>query len=439
MPLKSRISRWWSWLFVCLMIAGGALLPGDRTHPRTRAAGYGKVIAYERLPEMCEAPAWGQRQSRRDVAQRAASGTDPIRMIKDPYPSFAAVSVDPTRNEIVFTDESLFQVLVYDRRENTAPEAEASQPKRIIAGERTDIEFQSGVYVDPKTGEIYAVNNDTRDTTIVFGADANGDVAPSRSIQTPHGTFGIAVAERHDEALLTIQHEAAVVTYRKGAGGADDPIRLLQGERTKLADPHGIAYDSAEDVIFVANFGSRSGRIDPGVRRREAKANWPLGRDAAVPGSGTIAGPSITVYRRQATGDEAPLRVIAGPASELNWPTGLAFDPEQRELFVTNDTTHSVLVFDSRANGNAAPKRVLRGGRTGLANPTGVALDLKNRELWIANFGGHSATVYSLTASGDTPPLRTIRNGPAGAPSLMIGNPGALALDTKRGEILVPN
>lgn len=437
MPLKSRIGRWWSCLAVCLMIAGGALLPGDRTHLRTHATG--EVIAYERLPEMCEAPGWVERQSRREAAQRTGSGMDPIRMIKDPYPSFAAVSVDPARNEIVFTDESLFQVLVYDRRENTAPEAEASRPKRTIAGERTDIEFQSGVYVDPKTGEIYAVNNDTRDTTIVFGPGANGDVAPSRAIQTPHGTFGIAVAERHDEALLTIQHEAAVVTYRKGAGGADEPIRLLQGERTKLADPHGIAYDPEEDVIFVANFGSRSGRIAPGVRRREPKANWPLGRDAAVPGSGTISGPSISVYRRQATGDEPPLRVIAGSASELNWPTGLAFDPEQRELFVTNDTTHSVLVFDSRANGNAAPKRVLRGGRTGLANPTGVALDLKNRELWIANFGGHSGTVYPLTASGDTPPLRTIRNGPVGAPSLMIGNPGALTLDTKRGEILVPN
>jgi hypothetical protein len=35
--------------------------------------------------------------------------------------------------------------------------------------------------------------------------------------------------------------------------------------------------------------------------------------------------------------------------------------------------------------------------------------------------------------------LRTIRSGPVGEPALMIGNPGGLAYDTKREEILVPN
>ena len=445
MTLKGATSRWWAWSSVCVLAACGLLVAGDRGFPLAPEGGYGNVIAYERLPESCPASAWLQRRAMRDAVGRAAQGAsasagEAIRTIKDSYPSFAAVSVNTARDEVVFTDESLFQVLVYDRRENTSREVVASTPKRVIAGDSTDIEFQSGVYVDPKTGEIYAVNNDTRDTTIVFGAGANGDVKPSRAIQTPHGTFGIAVADSHDEILLTIQHEAALVTYKKAAGSADSPIRLLQGGRTKLADPHGVAYDPKDDVIFVANFGSWSRRMDAEGRRPEkGKANWPLGREAAVPGSGTIGGPSITVYRRTASGDEAPLRTIEGTASQLDWPTGVAFDPDLRELYVTNDTDHSVLVFDGHADGNAAPKRVLKGPRTGLANPTGVAVDLKNRELWVANFGGHSGTVYDLTASGDAPPLRTIRNAPAGSPSLMIGNPGALALDTKRGEILVPN
>lgn len=416
----------------------------------------GTLVSYESLGDSCVMPAAFQPPALGAAAHPGVSGEaaaaatpfmDPIRKIKDPYPSFAAVTVDPARNEVIFTDESLFQVLVYDRLENTSDGAQVSKPRRLIAGEKTNIEFQSGVWLDGKTGEIYAVNNDTRDTTVIFGGGANGDATPVRSIKTPHGTFGIAVAEGHNELMLTTQHDSSIVTYRKNAGGEESPIRFLQGNKTKLADPHGIVYDAREDVVFVANFGSvhdvdakRPPR--PGVPSAggdEGKQNWPLGRELSVPGSGTISPASISVHRRVAAGNEAAIRVIQGSATQLNWPTGLAFDSNRRELYVANDMGPSILVFDANATGNAAPKRVLKGARTGLANPTSIALDLQNNELWVANFGGHTGTVYDLTASGDTPPKRTIRNAPAGKPSLMIGNPGAVAYDSKRENILVPN
>ena len=423
----------------------GSSVPVSAADPQN--TGHGTLVKYEALPTACVLPDPLERGAiRRQYTgtrqQPAASRlvNSPVRAIKDPYPSFASVAVDADRNEVVLTDESLFQILVYDRLENTTPGLEASKPKRILAGEETNIEFQSAVYVNPATGEIYAVNNDTRDTTLVFEPGAAGNVAPSRAVRTPHGTFGIAVAEAHDELFLSVQHDAGILTYRRAAAGNEQPIRLLQGDQTRLADPHGLAYDPKEDVIFVANFGSRSRRSASERRAADrGKATWPLERRDAVPGSGTIDPASITVYRRSASGNEAPLRVIEGPAAQLNWPTGVAFDHVRRELYVTSDMGHAVLVFDAAAAGNAAPKRVLKGPRTGLVNPTGIALDLKNRELWIANFGGHSATVYDLAASGDTPPRRTIRNAPPGTPSLMIGNPGAVTYDTKREEILVPN
>ena len=123
----------------------------------------------------------------------------------------------------------------------------------------------------------------------------------------------------------------------------------------------------------------------------------------------------------------------------MNWPTGIAFHPARKELFVVNDTDHSVLVFDAHAEGDAAPRRIIKGAKTELRNPTGVHIDLANQELWIANFGNHTATVYKIDAAGDVAPLRRIRSAPIGQESLMIGNPGALGFDTKRGEILVPN
>ena len=372
----------------------------------------------------------------------AAAKREPIRVIRDPYSAYSAVAVDPLRNEVVMTDENLFQILVYDRLENTPPTATMSEPKRIIGGLKTEIEFQCGLYIDPQSGDIYAVNNDTVNKLVVFSRRARGDVPPDRKLETPHGTFGIAVDEERQELFLTVQHDSAVVVYRKTAEGEEAPIRLLQGDLTRLADPHGIALDPKNDLIFVTNHGSvHQVRADIGEesQRRPTKQNWPLGRNRAVPGSGRILPSSIAVYQRTASGDTAPLRVIEGPNTQLNWPTGIAVDPERGELFVANDAGNAILVFNASASGEVAPKRVLKGPKSLIANPTGVFLDLKNEELWVANFGNHTTTVYPLAAQGDIPPLRVIRSAPLEKPSLGIGNPGALAYDSKREEILVPN
>ena len=384
-------------------------------------------------------------RSSEESAPADVSGKKPLRMIRDRYASYSSVAVDPTNNEVVVTDENLFNVLVYNRLDNSAPTT-ITEPKRAIGGLKTKIEFQSGVYVDPKTGDIYAVNNDTVDTLVIFSREAKGDVRPAREVHTPHGTFGIAVDEEHRELLLTVQHDSAVVTFQKTAKSEDAPIRLLQGEHTLLADPHGMALDTKDDLIFVTNHGSvhqvRPGAVSASGRIRESdlrKSNWPLGFSNAIPGSGKNLPPSITVYARTASGDTAPLRVIQGPKTQMNWPTGIAFDPRSNELYVANDMGDSILVFNSSASGDVAPIRVLTGTKTLIKNPTGVYVDANNDELWVANFGNHTATAYKLTAAGDTAPLRIIRSAPRDQPTLSIGNPHPVAYDTKREELLVPN
>ena len=69
----------------------------------------------------------------------------------------------------------------------------------------------------------------------------------------------------------------------------------------------------------------------------------------------------------------------------------------------------------------------------------GVAIDPKNDELWVANYGDHTALVFARTAAGNAAPKRILRNAPEGAPTVGFGNPGAVAYDSKRDEILVPN
>src|SRR5262249_51753649 len=146
-------------------------------------------------------------------------------------------------NEVVVTDENLFQLLVFDRKTNTAS-TQKSTPIRQVGGLKSELVLECGVYVDPKTGEFFAVENDTEDEITVFAPEAQGNSAPQRKIHTPHGAFGIAVDEDHQEILLSVEHDSAVVTYKKSAGEDDAPIRLLQGDKTLLSDPHGMALDT---------------------------------------------------------------------------------------------------------------------------------------------------------------------------------------------------
>ena len=114
-------------------------------------------------------------------------------------------------------------------------------------------------------------------------------------------------------------------------------------------------------------------------------------------------------------------------------------DTIHNEIFVANSGSSSILVFSRTASGNAAPIRKIEGPATGLKKPVGLFVDLKNDEVWATSPGEHTATVYRRTADGNAAPLRTLRGAPRGTPAPGIGNPGGIAYDPIRQQILVPN
>ena len=420
----------------------------------TQTFGQERLISMEQLPQMdgamCQwVPASASMSLAAAMQQpdvptwEQTAGRDPLRVIRDPYPSFSSVAVDMERGEVVAGDENMFQVLVYDRLDNTPPEARMTEPRRIIAGEQTGLEFVCGLHLDQLTGDVYVINADTAAQMQVFTRTQEGNVPPSRVLNTGHATRGrgIAVDSENEELFIASQHNAALVVFRQHAEENEPPIRLLQGDRTRLANPHGITFDKQNGLVYVTNHGQVSSRPDRVEVEDldESRPNVPLPRNMAVPGSGRFLPPSINVYRRTASGNTPPLRVIEGPNTQLNWPAGIVIDDRRGELYVANDTGNSVLVFPADASGDVAPIRAIKGPDTGLDAPGGVFLDTKHDELWVSNYGNHSLNVYSLTADGNTAPLRRIRSGPIDTRALMIGNPGAVAYDTKREEILVPN
>ncbi len=407
------------------------------------------VLAIHLLPLFLNAPHFSLVQAQAPQQERETIHIEraAVRVIQDPRSSFSAVSVDVARDEIILQDESLEQIMVYDRLANTPPNAAMTEPKRVIGGPRTNVEMNCGIYVDPGSGDIYSVNGDTNNVMSVFSRNAKGNVEADRSLHTPHRTLGIVVDEEAQELFLTLNHAPAVVVYRKMATGEEAPLRILEGDNTRLMDLNGITLDTKNQVMFVSNRGATSrNRNNQGWSRalKEGESTWEIPRqfDAwrnFVPGSGEFQPSSITVYPLKANGDVPPLRVIQGPLTRLNWPAHLSMDMEHQELYVANTVTDEILVFSATANGNVAPVRVLKGPRTNLDKPHGIFVDVKNDEIVVANFGNHAATVYRRTASGDTAPIRTIRAAPPDTPAAMLGNIGALNYDTKRDQILAPN
>jgi DNA-binding beta-propeller fold protein YncE len=351
----------------------------------------------------------------------------PLRFIKDPNPGFSTVAVNSEHNMLVVGDENLFQVMEYDRRDNTPPQAKFTEPKRSIGGTNTYFEMMCGVYIDPKTLDIYVINGDTQSWMPVFGTDARGNATPKRVLEVPGHPFQIVVDEEKELIYMSIQSGNRIDVLRKQASGQEKPLRSIGGSDTQLEDPHGIALDTKNRLIYVSNFGNAIVR-NPQSQSRDYTREY-----------GKFEPPSITVYPMDGSGNIKPVRVIEGSNTLLNWPAHMVFHQERQELFVANDADDSILVFRAADQGNVAPVRKIKGPKTRVKNPPGIALDEKLNELYVASMGTPTITVFPVTANGDVAPLRTIRGAPAGATGLMIGNPGAVGYDTKRQQILVPN
>jgi DNA-binding beta-propeller fold protein YncE len=239
---------------------------------------------------------------------------------------------------------------------------------------------------------------------------------------------------------VSVQTPNMFVVFKRDAKKFDAPIRSVRGPKTAMADPHGIYFDETHNEIVVANHGNfRPGELitsytayDARESRRERTGNA-FNEEAR----GRFVPSSLTIYSGDANGDVEPLRTIQGPASQLDWPMGVAVDEVNNEIIVANNGDNSLLIFPRTANGDAPPRRVIRGPLTGINGPMGVAL--AKGEIWVANFGDHTALVFSRSAAGNVAPRRILRNAPAGKETSGFGNPYAVAYDTRRSEILVPN
>src|SRR5437762_7448911 len=182
--------------------------------------------------------------------------TKPVRVVADAAPVLSGIAIDTQRDEVFMTNDKESaepSIMVYPTQ--FQPTDRVMEPKRRLAGPKTNLALPCGVAVSPEFQEMFAVSGDGQDINI-FPLTAEGNSAPAREIHVPHASGGVSFDIKHDEIYITTEHANRISVYSRKANGDDDPLRIIQGPNAALADPHGIYVDAERNEILVTNHGN---------------------------------------------------------------------------------------------------------------------------------------------------------------------------------------
>ena len=196
------------------------------------------------------------------------------------------------------------------------------------------------------------------------------------------------------------------------------PTRAIAGQRTLITRTiHDMAYDPVRDEIVVPQFYLQG----------------------------------ILTFRGSANGDEAPIRVISGPHTQITNPARIALDPVHNEIYIPSGDR--LLVFPRDAQGDVAPIRIIEGPDTQLSAST-VQIDPVHNLIIVGGgaFGertpeerarqqvisgdrgerGGQVLIFNRTDNGNVRPLRVIRG-----PNSKLTRVGLMAVYPPKELILV--
>ena len=266
-------------------------------------------------------------------------------------------------------------------------------PERVITGAATKTaRTVHGIAYDPVRDEIY-VSNALADAVLVFRGGANGAEPPLRVIEGPCtgmvNPHAISLDLDHREILVSSLSSRAIAVFPMDGSGNVAPIRYIKGPKTRLGHTVGLGVDSASNVLVVANseeilFFNRTATGDAapigqikGERTGIRNEPWELeihkgkiflaasnhlhvnlySEVALKPeyanGRGKVPDDPwlnpdlgfIGVWNVSDRGDVAPRARIGGPFSQLAHPTGLALNPRDGEIYVTDSVRNALFSF----------------------------------------------------------------------------------------------
>jgi 6-phosphogluconolactonase (cycloisomerase 2 family) len=272
-------------------------------------------------------------------ASGATGNATPIQDISGSKTALGApfdVGVDRSDNIYVTNMDDVITVYAPNATGNEAP-------TRTIIGQA--YHQPKGIAIDPSNGDIY-VARANNNAIFIYAAGASGSVSPIGKIQGSQTgldyPFGVAL-DKNGKIYVTNTDDGtgsgSVTVYAAGSTGNVAPIQTISGTRTELAGPQQLAVDSSSN-IYVANSASDSGKGSLTVYA--AGANGNVAPSETIEGSKTkLEGPggialdgsnnmyaangnnSITVYAAGSNGNVAPINTISGSKTGLDGPRGI--------------------------------------------------------------------------------------------------------------------
>lgn len=244
------------------------------------------------------------------------------------------LAYDPLHDEIVVPNALADAILVFRGRANGA-----EPPVRVIQGPLTELMTPHAVSLDLEHGEILVASLTGRRIS-AFSWNAKGDVAPLRVIRGPKTSLGhvVGIAVDPVKNLLAVANSEDILVFNRTDNGDVAPRARIAGPKTGIGDePWQMQFYGGR--IFVAASNHLHQNLYSGVTLKGTSTKVP--DDPWLnPNLGFVGVWDITD-----NGDVPPRAVIRGPFSGLLHPVGLALNPKDGEIYVSDSVRNGVLSF----------------------------------------------------------------------------------------------
>jgi len=292
---------------------------------------------------------------------------------------------------------------------------------------------------------------------------------PLRFIKDPNPAFSAVAVDSDSNMLVTTDENLFQIfefdsrTNTPSQARLSEPKRIIAGTNTMAEMMCGVYIDPATRDIYVVNGDTQAWMP---VFSTDARGNVKPNRYLHVPGHpfGMAADEKtqllylviqsnnrIDIYRKPATGNEKPVRSIAGADTQLEDPHGIGLDTKNNLMYVSNFGNAqvrgengasgygkfeppSITVYPLNASGNAKPLYTIEGPATLLNWPSHMTFHEERQELFVANDADSSILVFRAGDKGNVAPIRVIKG-----PKTGIRHPTGIAVDIKKGELFVAN
>jgi hypothetical protein len=234
------------------------------------------------------------------------------------------MAYDHVRDEIVVPQFFAFAILTFrgDANGNVAP-------VRKIFGPKTQIKLPDAVSLDPVHGEIFVPQDDNR--ILVFSREANGDVAPIRILNTGNRNPNrIAIDPVHN--LVIVSGGPTLRIWDRTASG-DTPPRSVITIPKGIYNPEaasgqqGGGGGSTQTALMAVNPDSGMVFVNVRVGGRFRLEDY------------------VGVWSVFDNGEVAPRWTIGGPDNLLKDVRGIALDPKNKQVMISDKTHNAVFTF----------------------------------------------------------------------------------------------